>query len=49
MNGIESWIGLDVGKADHHATVLDAAGQVVFDRPLRNDELAIERLLVVCV
>ena len=45
MHGIEIWIGLDVGKADHHATVLDAAGQVVFDRPLRNDELVIERLL----
>ena len=24
---IESWIGLDVGKADHHATVLDAGGR----------------------
>ena len=45
MRGIESWIGLDVGKADHHATVLDAAGEVVFDRPLRNAELALERLL----
>lgn len=45
MREIESWIGLDVGKADHHATVLDAAGEVVFDRPVRNEEAAIERLL----
>ena len=36
---------LDVGKADHHATVLDAAGEVVFDRAVRNEEAAIERLL----
>jgi transposase len=42
---IESWIGLDVGKADHHATVLNAAGLVVFERPVRNEEAALERLL----
>jgi transposase len=45
VHAIESWIGLDVGKADHHVTVLDAAGEVVFDRPLRNDEAALVRLL----
>lgn len=45
MDEINAWIGLDVGKADHHATVIDAAGTVVFDRPVRNDQAAIERLL----
>lgn len=45
MDEITAWIGLDVGKADHHATVVDAAGTVVFDRAVRNDETAIERLL----
>ena len=45
MEQIESWIGLDVGKADHHATVLDATGAVVFDRPVRNDERALEAVL----
>jgi transposase len=45
VGAIESWVGLDVGKADHHATVLDAAGEVIFDRPVRNDEQALERLL----
>ncbi len=45
MGEIQVWIGLDVGKADHHATVIDAAGQVRFDRPVRNSEEAIERLL----
>ena len=45
MEQIDAWIGLDVGKADHHATVIGADGTVVFDRPVRNDEQAIERLL----
>jgi hypothetical protein len=26
LGEIQTWIGLDVGKADHHATVIDAAG-----------------------
>ena len=42
---VECWIGLDVGKANHHATVLDASGTVVFDRPVGNDERSIEALL----
>jgi transposase len=44
MDGIETWIGLDVGKADHHCTVVDRDGVIVFDRGVRNDEAAIERL-----
>ncbi len=43
MGEILTWIGLDVGKADHHATVIDAAGEVRFDRAVRNE--AIEQLL----
>ena len=42
---VSVWIGLDVGKADHHATVINPAGEVLFDRPVRNDQQAIERLL----
>jgi len=45
MQEILRWIGLDVGKSDHHATLIDPAGTVVFDRPCRNDEPAIEKLL----
>lgn len=45
MNEIRAWIGLDVGKADHHATVIDPTGAVLFDRGVCNDEQAIERLL----
>jgi transposase len=42
---IEAWIGLDVGKAEHHASVLSAAGESLFERSVRNDEAAIEQLL----
>lgn len=42
---IRAWIGLDVGKGDHHATVLDAAGAARFDRPVRNEQAALERLI----
>jgi transposase len=39
------WIGLDVGKSEHHATIVDAGGIAVLDRRLRNDETALEKLL----
>src|SRR5215216_4570989 len=42
---IASWVGLDVGKEDHHATVVSAAGERLFELAVRNDEAAIERLL----
>jgi len=42
---IQAWIGTDVGKSEHHATVLDADGNVRFSRPVRNDEAALEKLL----
>jgi hypothetical protein len=42
---IATWVGLDVGKEDHHATVVSAAGEWLFELAVRNDEAAIERLL----
>ena len=42
---IASWVGLDVGKQDHHATVVSAAGERLFELAVSNDEAAIERLL----
>lgn len=42
---IEAWVGLDVGKADHHATVISAVGESLFERSVANDETAIEQLL----
>src|SRR5215216_3187122 len=41
---IASWVGLDVGKEDHHATVVSAAGERLFELAVRNDEAAIGRL-----
>jgi Transposase len=42
---IGSWVGLDVGKQDHHATVISAVGERLFELAVRNDEVQIERLL----
>jgi transposase len=42
---IEAWVGLDVGKEDHHATVVSAAGERLFELAVGNDEAALERLL----
>jgi transposase len=42
---IETWVGLDVGKADHHATAVSAEGEQLFERSIGNDESAIEQLL----
>jgi len=42
---IASWVGLDVGKQDHHATVISAAGERLFELAVSNDEAAIEQLL----
>lgn len=39
------WVGVDVGKASHHACAIDAAGKVVFSRKLANDQAAIEQLV----
>lgn len=35
------YVGLDVGKADHHACALDAAGRKVHDKALANEEAAL--------
>jgi transposase len=39
------WIGIDVGKAIHHACAVDQAGKVVFSQKLANDQAAIEQLV----
>lgn len=42
--GYDIWCGLDVGKQDHHACALDAAGRKVFDKPLPQDQAKLEEL-----
>lgn len=43
-SGFDIWCGLDVGKQDHHACALDAAGKKVFDKPLPQDQKRLEEL-----
>lgn len=39
------WVGIDVGKATHHACAMDPAGKVVFSQKFANDQAAIEQLV----
>ena len=39
------FVGLDVGKGEHHACALDPAGKRLYDKPLPNDENALRRVL----
>lgn len=39
------WVGIDVGKAGHHACAVDAAGKVVFSQKVLNGQAAIEELI----
>ena len=38
------WLGLDVGKGEHHACALDRAGKRVHDKPLPQDEARLRAL-----
>ena len=42
--GIDVYLGLDVGKGEHHATALTPAGKKVFDKPLPNNEPKLREL-----
>ena len=35
---VDVFVGVDVGKGEHHAVALDRAGKRLFDRALANDE-----------
>ena len=39
------FVGLDVGKGEHHAVALDRAGKRLFDKPLPNDERRLRAVL----
>ena len=39
------FVGLDVGKGQHHACALDPGGSRVYDRALPNDEAALRQIL----
>jgi transposase len=40
-----AWIGVDAGKLTHHATALDADGQVLWSQPVANDQAVIQALI----
>ena len=42
---VDVWVGLDVGKGDHFADVLDNDGERLFARAVANDQAALEALL----
>lgn len=42
---VDVWVGLDVGKEEHFAEVLDADGERIFARSVINDQAALEGLL----
>lgn len=39
------WVGIDVGKAAHHACAVDEVGKVVFSQRVANGQAAIETLI----
>lgn len=39
------WVDIDVGKATHHACVMDTNGKIVFSEKVANDQAAIEGLV----
>ncbi len=44
MSDPEVFVGLDVGKTEHHCVALNMAGDRLVDRPLPNDEAALREL-----
>ena len=39
------WVGIDVGKATHHACVVDETGKVCWSQKLGNDQRSIEQVI----
>ncbi len=42
---VDVWVGLDVGKEEHFAEVLDDAGERIFARGVVNDQAVLEAIL----
>jgi len=39
------WVGIDVGKAHHHATAVDRDGEMLWSMRVANDQAAVEKLI----
>ena len=44
-DSVDVFIGVDVGKGEHHAVALDRAGKVLFDKALPNEEAKLRDLI----
>jgi hypothetical protein len=44
-DSVDVFIGVDVGKGEHHAVALDRAGKHLFDKALPNDEAKLRELI----
>lgn len=42
---VDVFVGIDVGKGEHHAVALNRAGKILFDKPLPNDETKMRAVL----
>ena len=42
---VDVFIGIDVGKGEHHAVALNRAGKRLFDKALPNDEARLRTLI----
>ena len=42
---VDTFMGLDVGKGEHHAVALDRAGRKSFDKELPQDEARLREVL----
>src|SRR5437879_3106471 len=41
-----TFLGVDIGKSGHYAVTVDAAGKVIYQTPVANDEAALRKLVV---
>ena len=44
-DSVDVFVGVDVGKGEHHAVALNTAGKVLFDKPLPNEEAKMRAVL----
>lgn len=44
-DSVDVFIGVDVGKGEHHAVAIDRAGKRLFDKALPNDEGKLRALI----
>lgn len=44
-DNVDVFVGIDVGKGEHHAVALNRAGKILFDKPLPNDETKMRAVL----